>query len=63
MKKTLGILMVGAAFLFSAVSVYAADDAPAKTAKKGKKGKKGADAPPPADGAAPSTPPPADAPK
>lgn len=39
MKKTLGILMVGAAFLFSTVSVYAADEAPAKTAKKGKKAK------------------------
>lgn len=60
MKKTLGILMVGAAFLFSTVSVYAADDAPAKTAKKGKKSKKkDADAAAPADGAAP----PADAPK
>jgi len=60
MKKTLGILMVGAAFLFSTVSAYAGDDAPAKKEKKGKKGKK-ADAAPAADPAAPA--PGADAPK
>ena len=61
MKKTLGILMVGAAFLFSTVSAYAGDDAPAKKEKKGKKkgAKKDEAAPAPADGAAP----PADAPK
>lgn len=54
MKKTLGILMVGAAFLFSTVSAYAGDDAPAKKEKKGKKAKgaKKDDAAAPADGAA-----------